>query len=138
MAGVTPEERPTRAGELATKGVREICMTLPLVTERLSHGEAAWFIDEKKNFVSMSDHHHDERISVSFAAAEGVQATLIRDDAVRYFRPPYVGGHGWVGAYLDGQLAFDTPEWDTIGGLIVDAWLLVAPAKLHHLLNLDV
>ena len=43
-------------------------MDLPLVVERLSHGEASWFINDKKNFVAMSDHHHDDRVSVTFAA----------------------------------------------------------------------
>jgi len=41
--------------------VRAICIDLPLVIERRSHGEASWFIDDKKNFVAMSDHHHDDR-----------------------------------------------------------------------------
>ena len=106
-----------------------------MVTERLSHGEASWFINEKKNFVAMSDHHHDDRVSVTFAAAAGVQESLIQGDAVRYFRPPYVGGRGWVGAYLDGRHESNSPEWDALGDLIVDAWLLIAPATLHHLLD---
>jgi hypothetical protein len=110
-------------------------MDLPLVTERLSHGEASWFIDEKKNFVAMSDHHHDDRVSVTFAAGAGVQESLILEDAKRYFRPPYVGGRGWVGAYLDGDDELNSPQWDEITDLIVDAWLVVAPPKLHDLLN---
>ena len=106
-----------------------------MVTERLSHGEASWFINEKKNFVAMSDHHHDDRVSVTFAAAAGVQESLIHDDGERYFRPPYVGGRGWVGAYLDGRDDWSSPKWDELGDLILDAWLLVAPPKLHHLLD---
>ena len=92
MSGVTPDQRPTREGESATERVRAICMDLPLVVERLSHGEASWFINDKKNFVAMSDHHHDDRVSVTFAAGAGVQESLIEEDAERYFRPPYVGG----------------------------------------------
>jgi hypothetical protein len=110
-------------------------MDLPLVTERLSHGEASWFINDKKNFVAMSDHHHDDRVSVTFAGAAGVQASLIEEDAERYYRPPYVGGRGWVGAYLDGLEERNTPDWDTLSDLIVDAWLVVAPTKVHELLD---
>ena len=110
-------------------------MELPLVTERLSHGEASWFINEKKNFVAMSDHHHDDRVSVTFAASAGVQESLIQEDAERYFRPPYVGGRGWVGVYLDGQNESNSPQWDILGDLIVDAWLQVAPPKIHDLIN---
>jgi hypothetical protein len=135
MSGVTPDQRPTPVGFTATERVRAICMDLPLVTQRLSHGEASWFINDKKNFVAMSDHHHDDRVSVTFAGAAGVQASLIEEDAERYFRPPYVGGRGWVGAYLDGQDEWNSPQWDTLSDLIVDAWLLVAPPKLHELLD---
>jgi hypothetical protein len=135
MSGVTPDQRPTSEGENATKRVRAICMDLPLVVERLSHGEASWFISDKKNFVAMSDHHHDDRVSVVFVAAAGVQESLAAEDAERYFRPPYVGGRGWVGAYLDGHDEWNDPQWDTLSDLIVDAWLLVAPPKVRQLLD---
>ncbi len=135
MSGVTPDQRPTREGEIATEKVRRICMDLPLVVERLSHGEASWFINDKKNFVAMSDHHHDERVSVTFAAGAGVQESLIDEDAERYYRPPYVGGRGWVGAYLDGHEEWNAPQWDMLGDLIVDAWLLIAPPKIRPLLD---
>jgi hypothetical protein len=110
-------------------------MDLPLVVERLSHGEASWFINDKKNFVAMSDHHHDDRVSVTFAGGAGVQESLIQLDSERYFRPPYVGGRGWVGAYLDGHDKLTSPQWDRLSDLIVDAWLLVAPPKIRQLLD---
>lgn len=135
MSGVTPDQRPTREGESATELVRAICMDLPHVVERPSHGEASWFIDDKKNFVAMSDHHHDDRVSVTFAADAGVQESLIEEDPERYYRPPYVGGRGWVGAYLDGVDESTTPQWDALGDLIVDAWLHVAPPKIRLLLD---
>ncbi len=135
MSGVTPDQRPTRDGESATELIRVICMELPLVVERLSHGEASWFINDKKNFVAMSDHHHDDRVSVTFAAGAGVQESLIDSDPERYFRPAYVGGRGWVGAYLDGRDDDNAPQWDRIADLIVDAWLLVAPPKVRELLD---
>jgi len=133
MSGVTPDQRPTREGESATELVRAICMDLPLVVERLSHGEASWFVNDKKNFVAMSDHHHDDRVSVTFAAGAGVQESLVEEDPERYYRPPYVGGRGWVGAYLDDES--NAPQWDRIADLIVDAWLLVAPPKIRLLLD---
>jgi hypothetical protein len=133
MSGVTPDQRPTREGESATELVRAICMDLPLVVERLSHGEASWFVNDKKNFVAMSNHHHDDRVSVTFAAGAGVQESLVEEDPERYYRPPYVGGRGWVGAYLDDES--NAPQWDRIADLIVDAWLLVAPPKIRLLLD---
>jgi hypothetical protein len=109
-------------------------MALPMVSERLSHGEATWFVDDKKTFAGMSDHHHDERVSVTFAAAVGVQESLIAEEPERYFRPPYVGGRGWVGAYLDG-VDNNAPDWDALQDLIRDAWLLIAPMKYQSLLE---
>ncbi|MEO9181664.1 MAG: MmcQ/YjbR family DNA-binding protein, partial [Acidimicrobiales bacterium] len=115
--------------------VRVICTALPKVHERLSHGEATWFIDNKKSFATMSDHHHCDRVFVCFAAALGVQESLLDSDPTRYMRPPFVGGRGWVGAYLDGIDAQSTPDWDAIADLLNDAWLLIAPPKLHSLFN---
>jgi hypothetical protein len=109
-------------------------MALPVVNERLSHGEVTWFIDDAKTFVGMSDHHHDDRVSVTFAAALGVQESLVANEPERYFRPPYVGGRGWVGAYLDGDDA-NAPDWEMLADLIRDAWLLVAPMKFQSLLE---
>ena len=88
MSGVTPDQRPTREGEIATERVRAICMDLPQVIERLSHGEASWFINDKKNFVAMSDHHHDDRVSVTFAAGAGVQESLIDRTRRTVLSPP--------------------------------------------------
>jgi hypothetical protein len=108
-------------------------MDLPLVVERLSHGEASWYIDDKKNFVAVSDHHHYERVSVTFAAGAGVQKSLIELDSERYFRPPYMDGRGWVGANLDGHNDSNSPPWDRLSDMIVDSWLLVAPPTIRLL-----
>lgn len=97
------------------------------VEERLSHGEATWFVAGKRSFASMSDHHHDDRVSVVMAAAPGVQESLVAQDPAHFYRPPYVGGRGWVGAYLD----VPAPKWELIEDLLSDAWALVAPARLR-------
>ena len=56
------------------------------------------------------DHHHDDRNAVLFAAPPGAQEQLVDGAPHRYFRPPYVGGRGWVGMYLD-----DGPvDWDLV------------------------
>jgi len=107
--------------------IRAICLALPEVDERLSHGEATWFVG-KRVFVTSADRHHDDRRAVWLAAAEGGQETLIEADSARFFRPPYVGGRGWVGVYLDVPV-----DWDELGSLIVDAYRLVAPRRLADL-----
>jgi hypothetical protein len=128
---ISPPQRPSAAGQRATELVRALVQPLPFVTERESHGEAAWFINEKKNFAAMRDHHHDERVAVVLAAGAGVQAALTANDPKHFFIPPYVGSRGWIGIYLDVQVSDQITE-RVMAELIADAWLVVAPVKLHH------
>ena len=37
------------------------CLAIPGVTERLSHGEAAWFAANGRQFATSADRHHDDR-----------------------------------------------------------------------------
>ena len=66
--------------------LRVICLALPEVTERPSHGAPT------------SD---------------------------RFFRPPYVGGRGWIGVRLDRDV-----DWAEIAELCQDAYRVIAPARL--------
>ena len=105
--------------------LRQLCLALPEVTERLSHGEPTWFVQGKKTFVMSSNHHHDDRVAFWCAASDGAQETLVAEDPERFFRPPYVGHRGWLGVYLDVPV-----DWDQIADLVVDAYRRVAPRKL--------
>jgi YjbR len=106
--------------------VRVSCLRFPQTEERLSHGEPTWFAGGKKVFVTYADRHHDDREAFWAAAPEGAQGQLVRDDAGRYFVPPYVGHRGWVGVYLD----VPDPDWDRIEDIGEDAFRLVATKRL--------
>ena len=108
--------------------LRAICMSLPEVTEKWSHGEPTWFV--KKSFVMYANHHHDDRLAFWCAAPEGAQEILVGADPQRFFRPPYVGVRGWLGVYLDVP-----QEWDALELLVRDAYLTVAPRKLALLVE---
>jgi hypothetical protein len=112
-------ERPTDPA--TTERVRGIASSLPDVEERLSHGEAAWFV-RGRQFATMSDHHHDDRLAIWLAAAAGRQESLVETDPARFFRPPYVGHRGWVGVYLD----VPAVDWDELAALLADAHRLIA------------
>lgn len=101
--------------------LRELCMALPEVTERLSHGEPTWFIGGKKTFVNFANHHHDDRLAFWCAAPEGAQEILVGNDPDRFFVPPYVGHRGWLGVYLDVPV-----DWDEIADLVTAAWRQIA------------
>ncbi len=106
--------------------LRALCLALPEVSERLSHGEPAWFIRGRKQFATLADHHHDDRFAFWCAAPPGAQEALVASDPQHYFRPPYVGHRGWLGVYLD----VDDIDWAVLAEIITDAFRTVAPAKL--------
>jgi hypothetical protein len=109
--------------------LRAICLALPEVTEKISHGEPTWFV--RKTFVTFADHHHDDRLAFWCAAPPGAQEALVAAEPVRYFRPPYVGGRGWLGVWLDVPV-----DWTEIAEIVRDAYRTVAPRKLVARLDL--
>jgi len=98
--------------------VRALCLALPGVSERVSHGEASFFV--KKQFLTLADHHHDDRFGFWAAAPDGAQEKWIDTDGTRFFRPPYVGGRGWIGVYLDVE-----QDWDDVADIIDSAHAVV-------------
>jgi hypothetical protein len=115
----------------ALERLRGLCLALPEVTERLSHGEPTWFIRDKKTFVMFANQHHDDRIGLWCAAPEGAQEELLATDPTRFFRPPYVGHRGWVGVYLD----IEDVDWDQLADIVRDAYRHVAPKSLAALVE---
>jgi hypothetical protein len=119
------------AEEKALAKVRALCLELPEVTERISHGTQAWFIRDKKGFCTFHyDHHRDGILGIWCAAPPGAQEALIGADPERYYRPAYVGPRGWVGMRLNRRV-----NWDEVAGVIEDAYCTVAPAKLVALVR---
>jgi len=112
--------------------LRKICLALPEVTERLSHGEPTWFVRGKKTFVSYADHHHNDRLAFVCAAPPGAQQAMVASDPDRFFVPPYVGGRGWLGVHLD---LHEPVDWDEVTELVEDAYREVAPKTLVRLLD---
>ena len=111
--------------------VREICMNLPEVEERPSHGSPAWFVRGKKTFVMyLDDHHGDGRLALWVAAPPGVQAQCVEEEPERFFVPPYVGHRGWLGVRLD-----RAPDWREIAQIAEDAYRMVAPKTLVEVLD---
>ena len=105
--------------------LRRICLGLPEVTERPSHGEPAWFVRGKRLFVTFADHHHDDRVAFWCAAPAGAQEAFVAIRSDRFFRPPYVGHRGWLGVVLDGGV-----DWGEVGYIVTEAYRAVAPKSL--------
>ncbi len=100
-------------------------MALPGVTERLSHGAPAFFAG-KQFLMLWPEGHHDQRFPHLWCAAPpGAQDDMITTEPDRFFRPPYVGGRGWIGVRLDGEV-----DWDELAAICTEAFRSVAPRKL--------
>lgn len=121
-------KKPQSANEKHVERVRSICASLPETMEKLSHGEPTFFVGKKVFAMCSINHHDDGHIAVVVPAAIGIQAMLIETEPEKFYRPPYVGGAGWVGIELprvgDKELSLHLRE----------AWRLIAPVKLHGLL----
>lgn len=111
--------------------LRALCLALPEVTERLSHGSPSWFVQDKRTLASLDDHHHGvDHLAFWCPAPPGVQEEMVRLEPDRFFRPPYVGPRGWLGVRID-----RSPDWDEVAAILHDAYLLVAPKRLAALLD---
>ena len=102
--------------------LRGLFLALPGVTERVRHGEQAWIV--KKQLATFADHHHDDRVAFHAAAPEGAQERWIAADPTRFFRPPYVGGRGWIGVYLDVE-----QDWQDIAEIVDGAFAITRESR---------
>lgn len=109
--------------------VRKLALALPETSERLSHGEPAWFVAGKL-FATWEDHHHgDPIVGLWVKGAEGQQQVLVAAEPQRYYRPKYVGHKGWIGVHMDADV-----DWPMVAELLRESWRMTAPKKLAALL----
>jgi len=94
-------------------GVRSTVRALVKVLRIEGLCEAAWFAGNRQ-FVTMADHHHDDRLAIWYAAPRGAQEALLQAAPGRFFRPPYVGHRGWIGVYLD----VPDVDWEQVTAIV--------------------
>ncbi len=107
--------------------LRAICLALPEAAEEGGVGNPSFKVRSK---IFAMQHGADGRPSLWCKAPPGFQGVLVESDPARYFVPPYVGHHGWVGVYLDGEL-----DWGLIADLVEDSYRMTAPKRLCALLD---
>ena len=79
----------------------------------------------------LSGHHQQQFPQLWCAAPPGVQDELVLTEPDRFFRPPYVGGRGWLGVRLDGEI-----DWHELSAICEEAFRTVAPQKAIATLDL--
>ena len=103
--------------------VRGICLAFPEATEGAGVGNPAWRVRDK--IFAMRHDSHDGRWGIWCKAPSGAQRALIEGDPDRFFRPPYVGVHGWIGISLQVE-----QDWDLVADLIDESYRMTAPKRL--------
>jgi hypothetical protein len=108
---------------------RKICAALPETAEKLSHGEPTFFVAKKVFAMFSNNHHNDGHIAAVMPAPPGVQAMLIENSPGKFYKPPYVGGKGWIG------IEMNCIDDDELASHIRVAWKMIAPKKLQDLVE---
>jgi hypothetical protein len=106
--------------------LRAICLALPEAVEAGGVGDPSFKVRAK---IFAMQHQMHGRPSLWCKAPAGLQAALVEADPARYFVPPYVGHHGWVGLYLDVAI-----DWDAVAALVEDSYRMTAPKRLGALM----
>jgi hypothetical protein len=111
--------------------VREICLALPEAHEVEAWGAPTFRVNNKIfAMYSANSHHSGGRVGLWLMSVSVEQDFVLRARPDRYFKPPYVGPSGWIGAWLDRD-----PPWAEIAELIRDAYRRRAPKKLAALVD---
>ena len=100
-----------------------IVSELPGTVVSADHAHAGFLIRGKRYARLLSDHHGNSRLELWIKAPRVEQDALVGQDPRRYFVPPYLGRHGWVGTSVR---PVDDPDWDEIAALIEQAWRMSA------------
>jgi hypothetical protein len=102
--------------------LRAICLAFPEAVEAGGVGDPSFKVRGK---IFAMQHGHEGRPSAWFKAMDGVQELLVGSAPGRFFRPPYVGHHGWVGAWLDVE-----QDWDELADLVEESFRMTAPKRV--------
>jgi hypothetical protein len=128
------KRRPTKTPPIPTAvgRLRQICLALPETTEVEAWGEPTFRVKGKifAMHASSGNHHGSGRPAVWILSVSMEQDLVLRARPDRYFKPPYVGPSGWIGAWLD-----NNPPWAEIEELLRDGWRRRAPKKLAALVD---
>jgi predicted DNA-binding protein (MmcQ/YjbR family) len=107
----------------------ELCLSLPEATSEQTGRHVTFRVRKKVFAYYLDDHHGDGIVGLVCKLGPGQAAELIASDPARYYRPAYLGHHGWVGLRLD----TGSVDWEEVASLVTDSYLLVAPKRLGDL-----
>ena len=106
--------------------LRAICLALPETKETFTWEHPNFRVGEKI-FCSYSDENGTRR-NIGFKTGKEMQGVFLQDP--RFYKPAYVGHHGWVGLNCDAAPL----DWDEIAELVKQSYRLIAPKRLSKLI----
>ena len=112
--------------------LRTICLALPETTEQ-NEGSVGKPVFKVRDKIFAMQHPMEDRPSLWCKSTLSVREMLVSAEPQRFFVPPYVGQHGWIGVWLDVDL-----DWDFVGDLIEDSYRKTAPKKLSARVGQDI
>jgi hypothetical protein len=105
--------------------IRDAALELPETEERLSHGQATFFVAGQQFAQFRNNHHGDGKIVVCVRVSSiDEQAMLIEADPGTYSRPAYLPS--WVSINVAG----DEVDWGHVADRLAESWELAAPRRL--------
>jgi predicted DNA-binding protein (MmcQ/YjbR family) len=107
--------------------LRAICLAFPEAVETGGVGNPSFKVRDK---IFAMRHQVDGRLSLWCKAQVGAQDVLVRSEPERFFVPPYVGHHGWVGTWLDVDV-----DWELVADLVETSYRMTAPKRLAALIE---
>jgi predicted DNA-binding protein (MmcQ/YjbR family) len=107
--------------------LRMICLEYPEAVETGGVGDPSFKVRDK---IFAMRHQFDGRASIWCKAPPGAQEILVGSNPQRFFVPPYVGQHGWVGVWLEHDV-----DWSEIADLIDESYRMTAPKRLVRMLD---
>ena len=107
--------RPERLAKM-----RDLCLALPDTSEKVAWGDPVWCV-AGRIFAMQKGNAEGHRPSVWVKADDGVQEMAVAAAPDRFFVPPYVGGYGWIGVWLDRPRL----DWKEVAALLHDSWRLI-------------
>jgi hypothetical protein len=102
--------------------LRALCLRFPEASEAGGVGNPSFKVRDK---IFAMQHGFEGRPSCWVKAPRGVQEMLVGHDPARFFVPPYVGHHGWVGVRLDVEV-----DWAELADLVEESYRMTAPKRL--------
>ena len=106
--------------------VSEIAMGLPEVRSETVRTHTQYLARTHRIAWHLVDHHGNGRVEMQTRGIPGENAALADAHPDRYFLPPYMARHGWIGLWLD----LPKVDWDEVEGLLVASYRIQAPKTL--------